>query len=103
LSQPAGLEGRSFVPLLSDPNKPWKQAAFSQYPRGKVMGYSMRTDRYRYTEWQDKDGAAVARELYDHAADPEENANLANRPENKDLVNSLHGQLKAGWRAAGPQ
>jgi len=30
-------------------------------------------------------------------------ANLANRPENKDLVNSLHGQLKAGWRAAGPQ
>jgi arylsulfatase A-like enzyme len=103
LALPAGLEGHSFVPLLSEPARTWKGAAFSQYPRGKIMGYSMRTERYRYTEWQDKDGQAVARELYDHAADPEENANLANRAENKELVNSLHDQLKAGWKAALPQ
>jgi choline-sulfatase len=103
LPLPAGLEGRSFAPLLADPARPWKQAAFSQYPRGKVMGYSMRTDRYRYTEWREKDGKVAARELYDHQADPQENANVAERAENKDLVNSLHAQLDAGWKAAGPQ
>src|SRR5687768_16882371 len=40
-----GLEGTSFAPLIADPTRPWKSAAFSQYPRqgGQVMGYSMRT------------------------------------------------------------
>jgi arylsulfatase A-like enzyme len=55
LSKPDGLEGASFLPLLDDPARAWKRAAFSQYPRKgqQVMGYSMRTDRYRYTEWQE--------------------------------------------------
>ena len=56
LPLPEGLEGTSFVPLIQDPNRPWKTAAFSQYPRvvpgyGRGMGHSMRTRRYRFTEW----------------------------------------------------
>ncbi|MHC4411890.1 MAG: sulfatase, partial [Planctomycetota bacterium] len=67
LSVPGHLEGRSMAPLLEDPARPWKKAAFSQYPRGKVMGYSMRTERFRYTEWKDREtGKVLARELYDH-------------------------------------
>jgi iduronate 2-sulfatase len=98
LSAPADLEGKSFTPLLDDPTRPFKEAAFSQYPRGKaIMGRSMRTDRYRYTEWQDSSGKVTARELYDHGADPGENVNLAGRPENKDLVATLAAQLKAGF------
>ena len=41
-------EGTSLMPLIDDPNsKTWKTKAFSQYPRenGKIMGYTMRTDR----------------------------------------------------------
>jgi arylsulfatase A-like enzyme len=101
ISAPSDLEGQSFAPLLDDPTRPFKPAAFSQYPRGKnIMGRSMRTDRYRYTEWQDKTGKATARELYDHNTDPEENSNIAGRPENKDLVDKLAAQLKAGWPAS---
>lgn len=95
-----GLEGTSFAPLLRDPKLDWKPAAFSQYPRGKLMGYSMRTDRYRYTEWAEKGKAPEGIELYDHKRDPDENVNIANLPENKKLVAQLSEQLKKGWKGA---
>ncbi len=101
LELPDHLEGTSLVPLMDDPRRPWKRAVFSQYPRGKVMGYSMRTDRYRYTEWQGQDGV-VATELYDHEADPGENINVAGRPENAELVAELSAMLAAGWQSALP-
>jgi arylsulfatase A-like enzyme len=101
LSLPTHLEGMSFAPLLDAPDRPWKPGAFSQYPRGKVMGYSLRTERYRFTRWVMRaDGAEQARELYDHASDPQENQNIAERPENRALVEALAQQLEAGWKAA---
>ena len=104
LPVPGHCEGTSLVPLMREPDRPWKSAAFSQYPRGGgVMGYSMRTDRYRFTRWQkQKGGEVVATELYDHEADPQENVNLAVMPEHKDLVARLAEQLDAGWKAARP-
>jgi arylsulfatase A-like enzyme len=77
LPKPAHLQGTSFAPLLSKPTMAWKKTAFSQYPRGKVMGYSMRTDRYRYTKWLQPDGTAVATELYDLLKDPHATVNVA--------------------------
>ena len=104
LAVPGHCEGTSLEPLMRDPDREWKSAAFSQYPRGRgIMGYSMRTDRYRYTEWQHrKTGDVVAAELYDHQADPQENVNLAAAGEHKDLLARLSAQLKAGWKAARP-
>ncbi len=103
LSRPDGLEGTSLAPVMADPGRPWKAAAFSQYPRAnKVMGYTMKTDRYRYTEWQDADKKTVAAELYDHQTDPGENVNVADLPAHKDLVAELSRQLRAGWREAVP-
>jgi iduronate 2-sulfatase len=100
LPLPAHLEGTSFVPLLNAPDQPWKKAAFSQYPRGGgVMGYSMRTDRYRLTRWLNRDGTEAARELYDHLTDPQENVNIAERLENRALVDELTRQMQAGWQA----
>ncbi|HOZ47246.1 MAG TPA: sulfatase [Candidatus Hydrogenedentes bacterium] len=104
---PDGLEGASFAPLLDEPARPWKTAAFSQYPRyvdgvGRIMGYSMRTDRYRLTEWRGLEKDFTEYELYDHETDPKENVNIAQRPENAALVKQLAAQLQAGWRAALP-
>ncbi|MEQ8786028.1 MAG: sulfatase [Pirellulaceae bacterium] len=94
----ADLEGTSFAPLLDAPDRPWKTAAFSQAnPRG-VMGYSLRTERYRYVAWR-KNGEVVAEELYDHRRDTGENVNLAESSEKQVVLEQLRGQLTAGWRA----
>jgi uncharacterized sulfatase len=106
---PGDQEGTSFVPLLQDPNRPWKKAAFTQVLRGKadkqvarqggppegVMGRSVRTERFRYTEWG---GPAVA-ELYDHDRDPHELHNLASDPEHRQTIAELQRVLTGGWRA----
>jgi arylsulfatase A-like enzyme len=107
LPRPLGLEGSSFVPLFEDPDRLWKRAVFSQSPReipgvGPGMGYSMRTSRYRYTEWMGEENPFRAAELYDYQTDPLEQHNIANRPENISLVNGLAGMLQEGWRGSLP-
>ncbi len=107
LAPPLRLEGTSTVPLLENPDLPWKTAAFSQFPRGfmgRIMGRSVRTDRYRYVEWsQWIGGRLVSQEVYDHRIDPDENVNIANRPENRELVSELSEILWGGWWDAQPQ
>lgn len=101
LPAPDGLEGVSLMPLFRDPRRPWKKAAFSQYPRsGGVVGYSMRTDRYRFTEWMNAKGERESVELYDHERDPNETRNTAGQ--HSDLVADLARMRKAGWTAALP-
>ncbi len=109
LPLPKHLEGISFKPLLANPQLPWKTAAFSQYPRkvGRLdlMGYTMRTDRYRFTRWVNRaDHTKVdAVELYDHQTDPQENTNVVSNPVNKALVEKLTAQWSAGWQGAVPR
>ncbi len=97
-----GMEGTSVVPLFSDTNKQWKKAAFSQYPRGKkIMGYSIRTDQYRYNEWIElKTDKILAKELYDLKNDPLCKECIVDKPEHTELIAKLHDMLKAGWKAA---
>ena len=107
VSRPSGLEGSSFVPLIEDPERLWKRAVFSQYPReipgvGPGMGRSMRTQRYRFTEWRAFDTNFLTSELYDYELDPHETRNVANRPSNISLVNGLSGMLNEGWRSSLP-
>jgi arylsulfatase A-like enzyme len=104
LPVPSGLEGISLAPLMDDPERPWKKAAFSQdnSRRNGTMGRTMRTDRYRYTEWISPEGELVGKELYDHEKDPAENVNLAAHPDHQDLVIRLNRMLVAGWKAALP-
>lgn len=105
LDAPDDLGGTSFVPLLEDPGRPWKPAVFSQFPKrdGKrrLMGYTMRTDRYRITAWGIADHWD-AFELYDYERDPLGGVNLANDPDHEKLRRELFGQLKAGSEAALP-
>ena len=131
----ACVEGTSVVPLLKDPNREWKKGAFSQYPRPgsqgltnipghppfdssehgeNVMGYTVRVDKYRFTEWYKFDRTISkpnfneiwGTELYDHSNEAsffnDENVNLADKPEMKEIVTELRRVLHAGWKAALP-
>jgi len=103
LKPPAGLDGRSFVPLLKDPGQPWKEAAFTVIHKpipelGDGFGHALRNDRYRFVEWSGPDSDKRIYELYDEQADPQENVNIANRPENAALVAKLVEQLHRGSR-----
>ena len=98
-----------------------KQIAFSQYPRPcvtpsispdsdqpklidtKIMGYSMRTNRFRYTVWlsfnhtnfySDWDNI-IAHELYDHKIDPDENHNVVEKSFYQRYINKLRIKLRS--------
>lgn len=99
-----------------------KKVAFTQYPRPsrfptsnsdkprlkqiKIMGYSIRTSRFRYTEWVKFNNTnclpiwtgIVAAELYDHFLDPEENENLINVPHLDFIKKRLRRRLRSSWR-----
>jgi len=54
------------------------------------MGYTVRTERWRYTEW---DGGKKGIQLYDYEKDPGELKNLAEAPEYSDVVKQMKGML----------
>lgn len=92
---PRGLEGRSLAPLLKDPGAAWDHPALTQLQRGTgenaFMGYSVRTEKWRYTEWDDgKRGA----ELYDEVSDPGELHNLATEPKHRRTVDEMQRLLR---------
>ena len=97
VTPPAGLHGRSLTPLLRDPKAAWDHPAITQVRRGDAtngffMGYTVRTEQWRYTEWDDgKRGA----ELYDESADPAELRNLAADPGRAKVVEELQRLLRS--------
>ncbi len=113
LELPDHLEGNSLVPVLKNPDIEYKKAAFTQWPKvhrrnpDKVItGYSIKTDRYRYTEWiRNKTGDILARELYDHNIDPDENENVANDMNYKDIIKKMNEKLDGGkgWKNFRPK
>ncbi|MPY91077.1 MAG: sulfatase-like hydrolase/transferase [Luteitalea sp.] len=108
LPVPEGLDGLSFAPLIEDPQRSWKTAAFHLYPRnipdqGRGMGHAIKTDRYRLVEWRVPNKDFVEHELYDHNRDPNENLNVAGRPEYAEVVKELSGRLQKGWRGELPR
>src|SRR5437879_2618378 len=94
LKPPTNLEGASLKPLLNDPAKAWERPAFTLVQRGMFPGYSVRTERWRYIEWDDgKKGA----QLYDHDADPQEIHNLANDPKYAKVAEEMKALVKKNW------
>jgi iduronate 2-sulfatase len=120
---PANLQGQSLVPLLRDPSAPGRGWALTQVNRGggggagagkakgkaaatkaesgggRFSGYSLRTPRWRYTEW---DAGKQGRELYDHDNDPRELTNLATLPAHATTVATLSAQLQAAVKTTFP-
>lgn len=87
LTTPKSVSGKSLVPILKDHSTTVRSSAFTQYSNG----YSIRTSRYRYTEWGEK--GVLGAELYDHESDPEELINLVGSPEVADVQTELQIQL----------
>ncbi len=97
------LDGVSLKPLLDNPAAPWNRPAYTQVSRGTptvtgettgknpwYMGYSVRTERYRYTEW---DGGSKGAQLYDYENDPHEWKNLADDPQYAMVVQQMKALL----------
>ncbi|MFZ5829959.1 MAG: sulfatase [Planctomycetota bacterium] len=91
VEQPMWLEGTSLKPLLLDPDAAWDRPAYTVQPRHWFIGRSIRTERWRYTEWDEgRRGTA----LYDHDTDPHELRNLAHDPAHVETVAQLQKQLR---------
>ncbi len=86
LKTPAYLDGTSLVPVLHNPAQQVKPAAYSQVNRRDFVGVSLRTPRWRYTEW---DGGNKGLELYDHQNDPQEYNNLADNSDYAKVLDEL--------------
>jgi iduronate 2-sulfatase len=116
IKAPANLQGQSLVPMLNDPNAVGRGWALTQVSRGggknratvsrdktsdgkRIFGYSLRTLRWRYTEW---DEGNAGTELYDHDNDPGELVNLAAKPEHAKTVAELSAQVRAAAKATFP-
>ena len=102
LPVPSGLAGMSLGPIVTGTKTSVKPFAISQWPKAGVMGYALRTDRYRYVAWMEREGAmdiardtsrVVARELYDYLEDPRETVNRVEDPGCRELVADLSAQL----------
>jgi arylsulfatase A-like enzyme len=113
---PNHLDGRSLVPVMKNTKSKFKEFAVSQFPRtgnaieterlgyatGEIMGYSIRTERYRYTLWLKNSlrrgnsfgkEAEAARELYDYKIDPNETVNVAHEKNYAMISKDLHAKM----------
>lgn len=98
---PSNLHGRSLAPLLRNPAAAWDHPSVSQMLRSgqkPVMGYSIRTERHRYSYWNE---GAEGEELYDYQEDPRELRNLAPDSSAASLKQSLRAKLGEISRARG--
>jgi uncharacterized sulfatase len=93
---PRRLHGRSLRPLLENPDAPWDRPAVTQVHRARdgriVRGYSLRTERHRYTMW---DQGREGEELYDYSVDPRELKNVAAAAPSAGLKKRLRTRLDA--------
>jgi N-acetylglucosamine-6-sulfatase len=95
LVKPAGMPGRSFIPLLKGDSTTWRDKIFYEYyweydfPMTPTT-YGVRTDKFKYIRYQ---GIWDTNELYDLEKDPNEMINLIARPEYAETVKKLAGDL----------
>jgi N-acetylglucosamine-6-sulfatase len=98
LKVPAGMQGRSLVPIFDDAPRDWRSSFLIEYfsdtvfPRIRNMGYAaVRTGRHKYIEYRELEGM---NELYDLQADPSEERNLVGVPAAAPLLQQMQAELR---------
>ena len=100
LPVPSNLDGKRLRPLLRDPRAAWEKPAYTQVTRGggmganaqqRFMGRSVRTERWRYTEWADGQRGV---QLHDMKNDPRELTNLAEDPRHQATAQEMQRLLR---------
>jgi iduronate 2-sulfatase len=95
LEVPARLQGKNIAPLLDDPARQVREAAFSVAPSSK--GFLLREDRWAYTQYGED--ASLGVELFDTDSDPHQYTNLAAKPESAALVASFKAKMASKLKA----
>jgi len=95
LPAPKVTSGVSLVPTLKNPTVVTRKSALTQYD----VGYSVRTERYRYSAWGE--GGQLGAELYDRAVDPDEMVNLAGQAKVVEVESQMKALLQRRVEAAG--
>ena len=99
LPRPEGIEGDSLVPLLENPQAPWSAAAYSVVQAGGVLGRAVRTERWRFVEFDQGKAGAM---LFDHQTDPHETRNLAANPQQAATIEELTQLLRQRFGSPKP-
>ncbi len=121
VSIPKNLDGKSLKPLMLNNKTKGKEYSISQYPRklkkaemtklgytdAKMMGYSLRTDQYRYTIWMNNftskqafnESQVYASEMYDYVKDPLEKVNVVNDKNYTSISAGLKSKMIAFFKS----
>ncbi|SMP67286.1 iduronate 2-sulfatase [Neorhodopirellula lusitana] len=94
---PDFVDGASLVPILQNVDAQVHDGAVNQYYRrlngNQYMGYSIRTNDYRFVEWRDfSTGEVTVKELYDHRTEHSETVNIVDSVD-AGVVNELTALL----------
>ena len=92
---PKKLQGKSQVAVMKNKKMQVKNYAISQYQRKGAFGYSIRTEKYRYTEWVNLEKVVVYKELYDLNKIAYETENLADKAAYTDILKSMAELLRS--------
>ncbi|WP_157726580.1 sulfatase, partial [Thalassotalea crassostreae] len=89
------LQGVSQLPVIKQEKLTVRNGAVSQYRRNAAMGYSLRTQNYRYTEWWNTNGSGIAyTELYDLNNDSDETVNIFDAEVDREIQQQLYNLLR---------
>jgi N-acetylglucosamine-6-sulfatase len=102
------IDGRSWAPLLTKKDAPWRKSWLYYYNYEKQFPYtpnvrSVRTDRYKYARYPHGDGSPDKHqaELYDLKTDPEETRNLVDVPEYASILQEMKSELAQVMQSVG--
>ncbi len=101
---PEGLDGRSLVPLLSDPAGDVREqmALMNVWGKAPMSCLTAVTKRWKYTWWGYAEGMAPAEELFDLENDPLEMRNLAGETEYAKALEEMRARYNReleAWKA----